>query len=77
MSKPNLRIVPLRIEPLLTRDFINRAVKMREIQDCIVKAERRRGWKLVAVWALAIVGSWALVGALGYLVWRALGPVAS
>lgn len=33
--------------------------------------ERITGWPLVAVWLVALVGSWALAIGAGWIVWRA------
>lgn len=57
----DLRERPLRLEVFLTRDYINRAVKMREIEARLEREQHYRGLKLAAIWAGAIGGSWALV----------------
>lgn len=59
-----MRMQPLRIEAYLTRDYINRAVKMREIEVRMARDEKMRGWRLAAVWAVmgvAALGFWAAV----------------
>lgn len=59
-----MRDEPLRIEAYLTRDYINRAVKMREIEQRVARDTKMRGWRLVMVWALVIgwsVGVWGLI----------------
>lgn len=32
--------------------------------------EKTRGWRLVAVWLAAVLGSWALIGGIAYGVMR-------
>lgn len=32
-----------------------------------------RGWRLIAIYAGLIVGSWALVSLVAYVAWRVLG----
>lgn len=52
----NLREQPLRLERALTQDYINRAVKMREIEERIAMERDRPFWTAVfcAFWALVI-----------------------
>lgn len=60
-----LREQPLRVEPYLTRDYINRAVKLREIES-LMNAQKMTGWRLVGTWLAMFVGSWLLAGAIIY-----------
>lgn len=48
----NLRERPLRLEPSLTRDYVNRAVKMREIEE---RLQERRGWRPLVAWLWMLV----------------------
>lgn len=59
-----LREQPLRVEPYLTRDYINRAVKMRELDERLNR--KMTGWRLVGTWMAMFVGSWLLAGAIIY-----------
>jgi hypothetical protein len=47
-----LRERPLRLEPSLTRDYVNRAVKMREIEE---RLQERRGWRPLVAWLWMLV----------------------
>lgn len=51
---------PIRLEPLLTRDYIDRAAKMRELQP---RSQAVSAWDLVA--------TWLIVGAVLVWVWVA------
>lgn len=55
-----MRNEPLRIEPYLTRDYINREQKLREIRRGLEEQEKYRGWKLVAWCSGMFFFSWAL-----------------
>lgn len=63
-----MRDVPLSASGALTRDYINRAVKMREIEGRMAREKKWHGWRLVLVWAgavglsvLAWVALWQLI----------------
>lgn len=60
----NLREQPLRLEQALTQDYVNRAVKLREITERIDTAERRQRLLDRLAWTIAVV----LLG-LAALVW--------
>lgn len=61
----NLRERPMRLEMWLTRDYINRAQKMREIEARVQRDDKLRGWRLVGVWLLVLgfcIGIWIAGG---------------
>lgn len=66
-----MRREPLRIEPYLTRDYINRAVKMREIEGRLSRERKWRGWRLAAVWAVMVGASLSVWVA---VLWHAVQP---
>ncbi len=57
-----MRDEPLSSSGALTRDYINRAVKMREIEGRMGREKKWHGWRLLAVWVVAIgLSVWAWV----------------
>jgi len=58
-----------------TNNFYNEAHAVIEIDACDPEAhgkESLRGIRLIAIWAGLLVGSWAAVGLLVYLAFRAI-----
>ncbi|MDE2440878.1 MAG: hypothetical protein KGP14_07615 [Betaproteobacteria bacterium] len=50
---------PIRLEPLLTRDYIDRAAKMRELQTVRVSVST---WDLIATWIVLLgVVAWIVM----------------
>ena len=63
-----LRERPLRLEQAMTVDYINRAQKMREIEQW-GHEQKWRGWRLAVVWLLCLglsIGAWV------YVIWLGL-----
>lgn len=55
----NLREQPLRLERALTQDYINRAVKMREIEERIARDREHPIWAVVYwIVLVAVLGGW-------------------
>ncbi len=60
----DLRERPFRLEPSLTRDYVNRAVKLAEIKRQMAQQDRWRRWADRLGWAI-VVGLFGLAA----LVW--------
>lgn len=62
----NFRRQPLRLEWSLTRDYINRAEKMREIEQRLVRDQVIARRELVAYWTVLL----GVAGLCGWIYWN-------